>query len=206
MSKVNYLALVIGPPEHGKTSLAAHLAEQRLKAGRVVLVQDAGREYSAICTYYPSPAAYLRALAEHAAAGTEMPRGAAFGVGADAVLELARQLGEAWNKPHAEPPAPITVVINEASSSVETGATWMGKLADLVINQRRHLGLELVYCLQRPTQLHPAFYDSATNVAIFRQTRTKSIRYLASQLGIEDSAVWPALSLDKHQYLAWPAS
>jgi hypothetical protein len=198
--KVDFLALLVGPPGHGKTSLAMELALERLRAGRWVLVQDAAREWAPrICVEFPAPPDFLRSLS----AGQPVRRGASFPVGADQILELGRSLGAAWNQSAGHVTQPICLVVNEASSSEESGPTWVGRLADQVINQRRHLGLELIYCLQRPTQLSSAFWDAATYVAMFRQTRADRVDALERAVGVERGALRSLLSLDRHQYLRW---
>ncbi len=202
--KVDFCALVIGMPGFGKSSLAAHLAEDRLKAGRVVLVQDAARDFRSICAEYPDVATYKRAL--KAAGGPKaptFPRGAAFALGADPVLELAKELGEIWNKPTGGTPVPICVVINEASSSEESGSTYVGRLAEQCLNQRRHLGLELIYCLQRPTQLTAAFWDAATRVDVFYQRRRKNISAIEDALDRDRGSLSFLGELPRHRHWHW---
>lgn len=205
MSKVNYFALVVGPPGYGKSSLCAELALDRLRAGSFVLVQDVNREFGRLCTPYPTTQDYLTAVSAAAAEQKPITRGAALACanGADELLELARSLGEQWNQAHGETRAPICVVINEATGFEESGSTFLGRLQNIVLNQRRHLGLELVYCLQRPSMLPQPVYDVATDVFMFCQSSSDRVRTLEKNLGCESGSLEILLSLPRHKFLHW---
>jgi hypothetical protein len=205
MSKVNFFALVVGPPEHGKSSLCAELALARLKAGSFVLVQDQNGEFGRLCAPYPTPGEFLAVVNKAAAEKQAIPRGAALACagGADELIALGISLGEQWNRGHATTRAPICVVVNESSSFSETGSTYMGKLQDFILNQRRHLGIELVYCLQRPSMLPQPVYDVATDVFLFRQSNTERVRDLERNLGVEKGSLEILLSLRPHKYIHW---
>lgn len=204
-AKVNYFALVVGPPAHGKSSLCAELALARLRAGSWVLVQDVNREFHRLATPYPTPHEFLAAVSGAAGEQRAITRGAALACagGADELLELALSLGRSWNQPHDTTRAPICVVINEATGFEESGATYLGKLQNVILNQRRHLGLELVYCLQRPTMLPQPVYDVATDVFMFRQSSSDRVRALEKNLGCEQGSLDILLSLAPHKYLHW---
>lgn len=206
-SKVNYFALLIGPPAHGKSSLSAELALERLRAGRWVLAQDQNEEFARFCRRYESSAAFLSALARAADDGAPVAQGAAFPcageTGADEVLELAVSLGEQWNREAGGTREPICVVINEASGFDGAGSTFLGKLQNVCLNQRRHLGLELIYCLTRPSMLPRPVYDVATDVYLFYQPSSDRIRTLESLLGLERGELDTLGSLAPHTYLHW---
>jgi hypothetical protein len=207
LPKVNYFALLIGPPEHGKTSLAAELALDRLRHGRWVLCQDQNRELARLCAHYDSAAAFLTAVARAADGNASIPAGAAFPCagesGADEVLELAVALGEQWNRAAGGTREPLCVVINEAGSFDGAGSTFLGKLQNVALNQRRHLGLELIYCLTRPSMLPRSVYDVATDCFLFFQPSSDRVRTLESNLGLERGDLDPLLSLAPHEYLHW---
>ena len=116
--KVNLFALLIGPPAHGKTSLAAELARGRLEAGRWVLAQDTNHEMTHLCARYETSQEFLRALARASESGEAIPAGAAFPCagdqGADELLTLAVELGEQWNRAAGGTRKPICVIVNEA--------------------------------------------------------------------------------------------
>jgi len=205
--KVNYFALLVGPPAHGKTSLAAELARERLRAGRWLLAQDQDGEFDSLCRRYASAGDFLRALRAAATDGETIPAGAAFPCagdqGADELLELAVTLGEKWNRTAGSTREPICVVVNEASGFEGAGSTFLGKLQNVALNQRRHLGLEMVYCLTRPSMLPRPVYDVATDVYLFFQPSSDRVRTLESLLGLERGELEPLLSLPPHSYLHW---
>ena len=201
LEKVNYFAVLVGPPEHGKSSLSAELALERLKRGRWVLAQDQNHEFGRFCTRYPTAVEFKRALARAAEEGKSIPSGAAF---PDEVLQLAVDLGEQWNRGSAGGTRePICVVINEASGFDGAGSTFLGKLQNVVLNQRRHLGLELVYCLTRPSMLPRPIYDVATDAFLFYQPSTERIRTLESLLGLGRGELDRLGTLPPHAYLHW---
>jgi hypothetical protein len=205
LAKPNYFALVIGPPEHGKSSLAAQLALERLEAGRWLLAQDQNGEFGRLCVTYPTTTAFLAELVAAADEGRSVPAGAAFPCvdGADDVLRLGVTLGEQWNRTHGFTREPICVVINEASGFEGSSSTYLDRLQNVVLNQRRHLGLELVYCLTRPSMLPRPVYDVATDVFLFFQPSSDRTRTLEGLLGLERGALEPLLSLPPHRYLHW---
>ncbi len=207
LTKVNYFALLVGPPEHGKSSLSAELALERMKQGRWVLAQDQNEEFGRFCARYPTAGAFTAALAAAADDGRRMPAGAAFPCageqGADEVLQLAVDLGEQWNRAAGGTREPICVVINEASSFEGAGSSFLGKLQNVVLNQRRHLGLELIYCLTRPSMLPRPVYDVATDAYLFFQPSAERVRALEPLLGLERGQLDPLLTLPPHRYLHW---
>jgi hypothetical protein len=207
LEKVNYFALLVGPPEHGKSSLSAELALDRLKRGRWVLAQDQNHEFGRFCARYPTAVDFKRALARASEEGKPFPQGAAFPCagddGADEVLQLAVDLGEQWNRAAGGTREPICVVNNEASGFDGAGSTFLGKLQNVVLNQRRHLGIELIYCLTRPSMLPRPVYDVATDAFLFYQPSLQRIRELESLLGLDRGELERLSSLARHAYVHW---
>jgi hypothetical protein len=196
---VDFLALLIGPPKHGKSSLAADIAEQRLRQGRVVLAQDLYGDFKRLARTYKGEADYLRALAD--AKGAAAPAGAAFPMAADRVVALAMQLGERWNGSADNIARPICVVVNETTTFEESGATHVSRGLAEAFAQRRHLGLEFVLCMQHAAQLPELIFEAATEVHMFRQSRRKRIAKLEDALGVED--LDGLIALPPHRYVTW---
>jgi len=201
--KADFLALLLGPPGHGKSSLAAELAEARLRQGSWVLAQDANRELGRFCVEYPSTHAFLERVAATAKEGKPMPGGASFATSADAVLRLAVTLGEQWNRARGTVAQPICVVVNETTSFEGAGSTWVGQELASAVGQRRHLGLELVLCMQHAAQLPALIFESATEVHAFRQKRADRIVALERVLGEDPGAFGALRDLPKHRFTTW---
>jgi hypothetical protein len=201
--KPDFLALVIGPQGFGKSSLGAELAEQRLAAGSWLIVQDSNRETGRFCREYASTADFLTALDSARGAEQAAPAGAAFAGGADEVLGLAVTLGERWNRPTGRAPHPICVLVNETTSFDQAGSTHIGKEITRALNQRRHLGLELVLCMQDPAHLPSAVFTAATEVHMFRQDRADSIDKLERGLGLARGALRGLGALEQFEYVTW---
>lgn len=196
--KPDFLALLIGPPKHGKSSLAAEYAEQRLRAGSVVLVQDLNREFSRFCKHYNTEAEFLAVVAAAERAGTTFPGGAAFPLSADRVLALALQLGRTWNQAHGSVRQPICFVVNEVTSFVQSGPTHAGHDLSEAIFQRRHLGLEMIFAMQHAAQLPQLVFEPATVVRMFRQARRDRIQLLEQVLGLERGALEGLSAAPRH--------
>ncbi len=202
-AKVDFFALVVGPPGHGKSSHAAKLAEARLREGRWVLAQDTNREFGRFCVEYKSVRAFIEGLAAGARDGHSMPRGAAFATSADEVLALAVQLGEQWNRSGGAVQSPICVVVNETTSFESSGSTHVGVGLSRAVSQRRHLGLEMVLCMQHLAQLPGAVFEAATEVHLFRQKRAKRLASLEDLLGEPEGTLAGLRDLPKHRFATW---
>lgn len=202
-TKVDFMALLVGPPGHGKSSLAAELAEARLREGRWVLAQDTNREFGRFCAPYESPRAFLDRCAQAAKDQQPMPRGASFARPADDVLALAVQIGTEWNLRRGSVHAPICVVVNETTTFEGSGSTHVGVDLGRTVAQRRHLGIELILCMQHAAQLPASVFEFATEVHAFRQKRADRIVTLEKTLGENAGALLGLSDLGKHRFATW---
>lgn len=202
-AKVDYMAVLVGPPGHGKSSLAAELAEKRLREGRWVLVQDMNREFGRFCAPYANEAEFLELANRASKEDRPCPAGAAFPLSADRVLALAVQLGTSWNLERGHVSEPICVVINETTSFEGSGSTFVGQDLARAVAQRRHLGLEMIYCMQHAAQLPESIFEFVTEVHMFRQTRSDRTDKLERTVGLERGSLEGLLKLEPHRYATW---
>jgi len=204
--RVNFFAMLVGPAGYGKTSLAAKLIEERLAAGSWVFVHDANQDYTGLCQWYRTADDWRREFAAKVAAGEPIARGAAIGGMEDAseVVDLVMELGERWNRGRGQDnKIPLCLVLDESSSIGDGGSTYMGKTQNRLLNQRRHLGIEAIYNLQQPAQLAAPFWDAATDVYLFRQTRGDRIDLMERNLSLPKGSLEFLSSLDRYRFAHW---
>jgi hypothetical protein len=220
------MALLVGQPAQGKSSLAGQIVRERVGAGRWVFVQDSNREFRHVFTGWASTAEWKRyaasggavddgpAVAENAAhaqrvaddsASTLIYRGAAFDCpdGADELVDLALELGAAWNQQHGEVREPICILLNEPSQLDASGSTYLGKNLERLINQRRHLGVELILCLQRPTMMQTGVWAVVTDCYMFGLRRSDDRDKLERELGLPRGTLAELGTLPAHHYKHW---
>jgi len=195
---MNHMSIICGPPEVGKTSLSLELALDSWRRGVWQFVVDPNRQFRAICDHYECFAEWrARARAAHAA-GAELPRGASFASG-DGLAEGIYELGKRLNTVDAAR-FPMRYVADEASVLKGSGSTWIGKADEQLINNRRHRQVEISLNLQRPSQLVTAFWETATDVYLFAQSKPARVRDLEDALDLPDGALEACLRLPDHRY------
>jgi hypothetical protein len=213
--KPDFFAFVVGPPKSGKSSLAEELVRAELAAGSVAFVQDQNAEFGHIGPTYDT-ADDWRAAAQAASVEGAPPLSRAAVIscrrpvvrdkeyrGADQLIHLALELGDRWNRVEGRG-IDITLWLNEASSLHETKSTHIGPLQEELINQRRHVRLRLVYCLQRVTQLPAPFWDVLTHGYLFQVPRDDRIDLLEKNLARVRKGELACLSeLPRHRYVRW---
>lgn len=201
----NFCAIIAGPPEYGKTSIARALVRRHLQTTNgIVLVHDPVQQFGPDgCAYYENAAAW-RAAARAAAGkgGKPMPRGASLGGESSAIVELALSLGKRAGNRQENVRLPILVVLDEGSTSDSSGSTWIGKEDLQALAMRRHLGVGFVFNIQDPMMLTARFWQLSTDFYLFAQT-SKHARTLDERLLLEPGTLEAArvCALDKHEYL-----
>lgn len=203
-SKVNYFALLVGPPEHGKSSLLLELAIARAHAGSFVIMQDTNREMG---HRFPSflTGAEFRKWAAQQDPEQPAPTGVAIACpdGADELVALALELGGEWNQAFGATRQPIALVLNEVSALVESGPTHVGPQLRRLMNQRRHLGIEPIFGLQHAAQLPASAWDVVTDVYMFAQRREDRVDALEKHLSIPRGQLAFLATLPVHRYAHW---
>lgn len=202
--ELDYEAILIGPPKHGKTTIVRELVLEHLRtyATGLALVHDTNRQYLDICACYESVGEFRAAAAAAGASGTPLARGASIGGDSTPIAELAWELGGIHNRDDRVA-IPIMLAYDETSMMDSSGSTFITKI-DLQINaNRRHRGIAPVYNVQRLTALTEAFYDMTTDVYVFAQHKRRRVRQIEDQLGLEDGTLNVLLGAQKFVHVHW---
>jgi hypothetical protein len=203
--KWNFCAFIVGPPEYGKTTIARQLVRRHLRElpSGVVFVHDLVGQYGKDgCHWYADASAWRAAAAKAAKEKRPMPRGAALGGSTEAIVQLARELGEKCGNRQEDVRVPILVVLDEGSTNDASGSTWAGKEDVQSLAMRRHRGNGFVFNLQDPMMLTAQLWRLATDFYLFKCT-TKHARILDDRLYLETGSLERAglCTLPKHRYL-----
>jgi hypothetical protein len=202
-TKFDFAAVIIGPPRHGKTTVARELVKQHLAqypTGYAV-VHDPHRDFRDLCATYDDADAWYRALAA-APSDKPFPRGASVGGSADRMRELAVSIGRARN--HADNVrVPILIVYDESSLMGTSGATHISQGDVELLSNRAHWGIGAVYNVQRPTALTEAFYSMATDVYVFALPSSRRTQVLEEYLGLPEHALDDLVGAQKYKFRHW---
>src|SRR5258707_8644161 len=130
MTTLDQMAIVIGPPKHGKTTYVRGMVIDHLSTypTGIALVQDTnGDQFPDICKTYDSTDQYRQAVVAAAGANQKLPRGSAFrGFSSNAIRELAIEIGEKYNSADAVF-VPIMLVYDETSMMESSGSTHIDR-------------------------------------------------------------------------------
>jgi len=200
----NEMVIVVGLPGHGKTTLVRGetLAHLNNYPTGIALVHDVNRQFRDMCACYENVAEYRKAAAAAAAAKKPFPRGASIGGDASALIEFALELGRFHNSA-GNVRLPIELAFDETSLMDESHTTHVPQLENMMVSNRRHLGIKPIYNVQRPTQLTEGFYSQATTVYILAQNSARRTRILEEYLGLPDNALLPLVGAGKYKYVMW---
>lgn len=200
--KWNQSAIIAGPPEYGKTSIARALVRRHMKeTNGLALVHDPVAQFGRDgCRFYPDTNAWRREAA--AAKGKPMPRGASLGGSSSAIVELAIALGTRAGNTQENVRLPILVVIDEGSTNDSSGSTWISQEDQEALALRRHKGVGFVFNIQTPTMLMERFWLMTTDAYLFVQT-SKHAKLLNERLLLEAGTLEGAgvCALGLHEYL-----
>jgi len=203
---VNYMAILAGVPETGKSSLVATQARAWLEAGEWVFFHDPNGQFTmpqfgSLSVRYENAAAWRAAAAAAAKGGAPMPRAASVGGASDELVALVDELGKRHNT-QFRTRLPMRLVVDEASLMSKSGATHMDRADNELISNRRHRGVGISINTQRVKQLPAPFYQTATDVFAFRGLPRSAIDHLVEMLNIRDASTMEELDAEpSHEFL-----
>ena len=206
MSELDQSAIIIGPPKHGKSSIAFELARAHLAQWPtgIALVHDSNGMFSrnALCARYETTAAYRAAATTARKEKRALPRGASFLCGSDEIAKLAYELGRLHNN-DTNVRVPIMLVYDEAALMDGSGSTHISTLDKQINSNRRHLGVAPVYNIQWPTMLTRAFYVTATDAYVFSMRSEEDTSTLEKYLGLPNDRLRPLVGRNKFSHVHW---
>lgn len=194
----NKVAIIAGPRGVGKSTQARELVIEALEGKRWVFCHDPVAQYRGLCATYNTIDAWRTAMAAAAAAESPMPRGAAFAIGdALELVGLVNELGTRWNTAIASR-FPMTLVFDESAFLAQ--GTWMDKAMNELLALARHRGVQLVFLVQRKTQLSVGFWEMATDAYLFRQPTGRTEEFEAP-LSLPKGALAGLASLERFEFV-----
>ena len=187
---IDHLALVIGLPKSGKTTVMRREVHDHLRdySSGIAIVHDTQMQFRDLCASYETADDYRAAARLARSKGTPLPRGIAItGVDSAQVTELAMELGRAHNLGRDIKPLPIYAAFDETSTMSATQASWVDGRDWTMMVTRRHLCISLGFNLQDVTNLPPKVFAMATDVYIMRIPGPRAARMLEERLGLPPS-------------------
>lgn len=195
---VNYLGVIVGPPEHGKSSLASAVGNERAAAGAWVFAHDPNRQFGG--AWYESADAWRAAAAMAAQRKVPLPRVAAFGGSFAELGDLVVGLGRRYNRVDAVT-WPMHLIGDEATLLDTSGASWMAQQDAALLANRRHLGITATINLQWPTQLSRAWYLMSTDIYLFRVVDSDWLDKAEKWFSLGKGALADVSTLPPHRYV-----
>jgi hypothetical protein len=187
MRDIDCLALVIGLPKSGKTTVMRQLVWNHLQSypSGVAIVHDTQMQFKDLCASYESVDAYLTAVRLARKDKRAIPRGVAItGVDSSQVTELALNLGRVHNLGSDDKRLPIFAAFDETSTMTKTQSSFVeGRDWEMFLT-RRHACISIGLNLQDVTNLPPKVFSVATDAYIMRLPGQRSARLLEERLGL----------------------
>jgi hypothetical protein len=185
---LNESTIVVGLPEHGKTTIARKEAKEHLltyPTGLVLAHDPNGDIAPDLLATYDNTEQWRKAFHdwERKGGSEPFPRGASFSsCEASEVGKLAIEIGERHNRAK-NVKRPIKYEQDEGASSDTSEPSYQGPQDRTIWTRRRHLGIAPLINVQVPTDLHAKFWRNATKIYIFAQAEDAS-RYVEEKLSL----------------------
>lgn len=177
--KWNFMALIIGPPEYGKTSILRALARRHLQEhekGIVLLHDPVGQFFKDACVWYRDANAYRAAVRAAHEKKLPMPRGASIGGSDVELIRLAIEMGKRAGNTQWNVRLPIFVGFDETAMKQGSGATYVGDDDGELMTARRHYGIGIAINAQDGGMLMKRWLTLATDLYLMVQTEEDVLR------------------------------
>ena len=206
MSDYNFSAIVVGPPQAGKTTIVRSIVMEHLTTHGtgLALVHDPNRQFRDVCATYDTVDEWRKAITEAGAAQKPFPRGASIGGSTSALTQAAIELGKARNRAGAVR-VPILLAYDESSLMDSSGPTHLAGLDTQLLSNRRHWGIGTVYNVQRVTALTEGFYSMATDVYVLTQPSETRTQKIEEYIGLPAGSLRSLVGAPRYRYAHWTA-
>jgi len=198
----NFAALVIGPPQCGKTTFVRGLVVDHLRRypTGLAFVHDPNLQFRDICPAYEDVHAWRRAFDAATVSRTPISRGACVGGQWSDVRAMAVAIGRARNTA-GNVRVPILLACDESSMIGDSGRSYVAQEELQLLSTRRHLGVGPVYNAQQATSLVDAFYALATDVIAFAQRSERETLKLEERCGLPEGALASLVGAARYHYV-----
>lgn len=206
MSDYNFAAVIVGPPQSGKTTIVRKLVLDHLAAhpDNLALVHDPNRQFRDLCAVYETAKDWRAAISKAGVGVASFPHGASVGGSASELTAAAIEIGRAHNRAGAIR-VPILLAYDESSLMGSSGPTHLGDQDTQLLSNRRHWGIGPVYNVQRVTALTEGFYTMATDVYVLTQPSESRTEKIEEYIGLPKGALRELVGAPRYKYKHWTA-